>query len=132
MKDSQKALTTATTYPIQRHRQCLGLSPDAASGSEAASRDSPSQFNQEAQTMKKNYRKAFNELKALGAPVYEREDIETFGITSEEPGGYLWVNYWDGPRVWGSDTSPELDAILRKHGMHAECQNPGEWFVWEC
>ena len=81
--------------------------------------------------MKQKFRKAFNELKALGAPVYEREDIETFGLTSEKPGGDLWVNYWDGPRVWGSDTSPELDAILRKHGMHAECQNQGEWFVRE-
>ena len=70
--------------------------------------------------MKRNYRNAFNELKKAGAPVYVRDDIETFGLTSEEPNGYLWVNYYDGPRVWGSDTRPELDAILRKHRMFAE------------
>jgi len=43
---------------------------------------------------------------------------------------YLWVNYWEGYRVWGSDTNPKLDSTLKKHGLFAECVNPGEWGVY--
>jgi hypothetical protein len=32
--------------------------------------------------------------------------------------------------VWGSDTNPKLDSILKKHGLFAECVNPGEWGVY--
>ena len=81
--------------------------------------------------MKKNYRSAYNELKKLGAPVYTREDIEGFGITSEEVNSHEWVDYWNGYKFWGSDTSPKLDEILRKHGLFAQCMNPGEWHTYE-
>jgi len=81
--------------------------------------------------MKKNYRNAYNELKKAGAPVYTRDDLEGFGITSAELNSYEWVNYWEGYRVWGSDTSPKLDAILKKHGLFAECKNPEEWGVYQ-
>ena len=80
--------------------------------------------------MKKNYRKAYNELKKAGAPVYTRSDIEGFGITSEEANSHLWVDYYDGYGIWGSDTNPQLNAILSKHGLYAECKNPGEWGVY--
>lgn len=80
--------------------------------------------------MKKNYRNAFNELKKLGVPVFTRSDIDGFSISGEESNSYLWVNYWEGYRVWGSDTNPKLDSTLKKHGLFAECINPGEWGVY--
>jgi hypothetical protein len=81
--------------------------------------------------MQRNYRNAYNELKRAGVPVYTREDIKGFGISGEEANSYLWVNYWEGYKLWGSDTNPELDQMLRKHGLFAECKNPGEWGVYE-
>lgn len=80
--------------------------------------------------MKKNYRNAYNELKALGAPVFTRSDIEGFGITSEEANSHEWVNYYEGYRIWGNDTNPKLNAILEKHGLFAQCKNAGEWGVY--
>jgi hypothetical protein len=81
--------------------------------------------------MQRNYRSAYNELKKAGVPVFTREDVKGFSISGEEVNSYQWVNYWEGYRVWGSDTNPELDQMLRKHGLFAECANPGEWTVNE-
>jgi len=81
--------------------------------------------------MNKNYRNAYNELKKAGVPVYTREDIKGFGISGDEASSYKWVNYWEGYKFWGSDTNPVLDEMLRKHGLEAQCENPGEWHVYE-
>ena len=63
--------------------------------------------------MKKKFLNAYNELKNAGVPVYTREDIKGFGITSEEANSYKWVNYWEGYKFWGSDTNPVLDDALQ-------------------
>ena len=81
--------------------------------------------------MKRNFRNAYNELVKAGVPVYTRSDIDSFGISGEEVNSSDWVNYWEGYRIWGSDTNPVLDEMLRKHGLFAECKNPGEWGVYE-
>ena len=47
--------------------------------------------------MKREYIKAFNELKKMGVPVYVRDDMNgRFQISAEEPESYLWVDYYDG------------------------------------
>jgi hypothetical protein len=81
--------------------------------------------------MQRNYRNAYNELKKAGVPVFERADTKGFSISGEEVNSDHWVSYYHGYKLWGSDTNPELDQMLRKHGLFAECANPGEWKVCE-
>ena len=87
--------------------------------------------------MTRNHRLAFNALKKIGAPVYERSDIENFQISAE--GIYddydrdtLWADYYDGRNIpgWNFGINPLIDDILAKYDLHAEWINPGEIGVY--
>jgi len=88
--------------------------------------------------MKRNHRLAFNALKKIGAPVYERSDIENFQISAEGIyGDYdrdtIWADYYDGRNIpdWEFGVNPLITNILRKYDLHAEWINPGELGVYE-
>jgi hypothetical protein len=87
--------------------------------------------------MTRNHRLAFNALKKIGAPVYERSDIENFQISAEGIlGDYdrdtLWADYYDGHSIpgWNFGINPLIDNILAKYDLHAEWINPGEIGVY--
>ena len=88
--------------------------------------------------MKRDFRNAFNALKKIGAPVYERSDIENFqisaeGIMGEYDRDTLWANYYDGHSIpdWEFGINPLITKTLAKYGLHAEWINPGEIGVYE-
>lgn len=90
--------------------------------------------------MTRNHRLAFNALKKIGAPVYERSDIKNFQISAEGLSASdqydrdeLWANYYDGWSIdgWEFGINPKITKILDKYGLHAEWINPGEIGVYE-
>ena len=82
--------------------------------------------------MKRIFIKAFNELKKMGVPVYERDDMDgRFQISAEDPESYKWVNYYESPASWIFGVNPKVDAVLRKFGLFAEWINPGELGVYQ-
>jgi hypothetical protein len=88
--------------------------------------------------MKRAHRNAFNALKKIGAPVYERSDIENFQISAEGIYGdydrdICWANYYDGRNIpnWEFGINPLITDTLRKYGLHAEWINPAEIGVYE-
>jgi hypothetical protein len=88
--------------------------------------------------MKRNHRLAFNALKKIGAPVYERSDIENFqisaeGIIGEYDRDVCWANYYDGRNIpdWEFGINPLITDTLAKYGLHAEWINPGEIGVYD-
>jgi hypothetical protein len=83
--------------------------------------------------MKANFRKAFDELKKIGVPVYERDDMDgRFQISAEDPESYKWCDYYDEGRRsdWAFGVNPKVDSVLAKHGLFAEWINPGELGVY--
>lgn len=87
--------------------------------------------------MTRNHRLAFNALKKIGAPVYERSDIENFqisaeGILGEYNRDIMWADYYSGMNIpdWDFGVNPLITNILRKYGLHAEWINPGELGVY--
>ena len=87
--------------------------------------------------MKSNYKKAFIALQKIGAPVYERCDIENFQISAEGISGkyddsVLWADYFDGHMIadWDFGINPLITNTLAKFGLHAEWINPGEIGVY--
>jgi hypothetical protein len=78
--------------------------------------------------MKRPFLKAFNELKKLGCPMFERSDYEGgFFISAEDAASDDWADYyafvtsrWDGENI-----SPKLREVLDKHKLYAEWENPG-------
>ena len=87
--------------------------------------------------MTRNHRLAFNALKKIGAPVYERSDSENFQISAEGIyGDYdrdtCWADYYDGRNIpgWNFGINPLIDDILAKYDLHAEWINPGEIGVY--
>jgi hypothetical protein len=88
--------------------------------------------------MTKNHRLAFNALKKIGAPVYERSDIENFQISAEGiRGDYdrdtLWADFYEGYRIdgWDFGINPKITTILSRYNLHAEWINAGEIGVYE-
>ena len=88
--------------------------------------------------MKRNHRLAFNALKKIGAPVYQRSDIENFQISAEGIAGdydrdTLWADYYSGMSIpdWDFGINPKITKILDKYGLHAEWINAGEIGVYE-
>lgn len=80
--------------------------------------------------MKQKYQKAFDTLKAMGVPVYEHvDDNGNFSISAEEAGSDNWVSYYGSVPGWVFGVHPDLDAALRKHGMHAQWENPARLCV---
>ena len=84
--------------------------------------------------MKRQYIKAFNALKKLECPVYERHDDNgNFSISTEVATEEIWADYYDGWAIpgWECGVNPKITDTLRKLGLHAEWQNPGRLTVWE-
>ena len=88
--------------------------------------------------MKHQFRQAFNALKKIGAPVYERSDIEQFQISAEhnfddQYGGELWADFYDAQNLdgWNFGVNPKIDNILRRYNLHCEWINAGELGVYE-
>jgi len=76
--------------------------------------------------MKRNYRKAFTELKKMGCPVIEggwdRED--GFIISAEMNEHDIWADYYEqGYGHFG--VKQEVCDVLGKHDLFAEWINPG-------
>lgn len=92
--------------------------------------------------MKTNATKAFDKLKAIGAPVTEGGDYGHFVISAEDNYDEVWADYWDGPRLerrdpktgkilWAFGVNPKITRILDRHGLHAEWINPGMLGVYD-
>jgi hypothetical protein len=86
--------------------------------------------------MTRNHRLAFNALKKIGAPVYQRSDIENFQISAEGIAGEydrdtLWADFYEGHKFWDFGINPKITDILTKYGLHAEWINAGEIGVYE-
>lgn len=82
--------------------------------------------------MKRNFRLAFNKLKSLGVPVYERDDMDgRFQISAEDPESYKWCDYYDrGHPDWIFGVNPQVEGTLAKYGLFSEWINPGELGVY--
>lgn len=77
--------------------------------------------------MKRDNRKAYNELKKMGVPVFERIDRpETFLISAEEVNSYEWLDYHEGWRIpnWEFGVSDQITKVLDKHDLYCEWENP--------
>ena len=84
--------------------------------------------------MKRQYRLAYNALKKLGVPVYEREDLNgRFNISAEDPESYKWCDFYDGWNMlgWEFGVHPKIDEVLSKYGLFCEWINAGELGVYE-
>lgn len=82
--------------------------------------------------MKKQQRYAYNALKKLGAPVFERSDEpDTFGMSSEMENSYEWIDYYGEFRGGYPWISPEAEEVLSKYGLFFEWENPGCVFAYE-
>ena len=85
--------------------------------------------------MKANYRKAYNELKAISAPVidggYDGED--TFRISGEDNYPETWADYYREYPAGLDDfgVNLKINTILEKHDLFAEWINPGVLGVCE-
>jgi len=80
--------------------------------------------------LKRNERKAFNELKKLGAPVIERPDGDQDGAfvsSGEENYDVIWAQYWRNGEGELDDfgVNKKINAILAANGLFAEWINPG-------
>ena len=82
--------------------------------------------------MKRQFKRAYNALKTLGVPVFEREDKPgRFLISAEHTNSSDWVSYWEAPPTWNFGVHPALDAVLKRYGLFAEWENPGCLVVCE-
>jgi hypothetical protein len=82
--------------------------------------------------MRKQYRLAFNALKKLGVPVYEREDMDgCFQISAEEPESYNWCCSYSNRGDWNFGVNPIIDDTLAKYGLRCEWINAGELGVYK-
>lgn len=82
--------------------------------------------------MKRNYRNAYNALKTLGVPMFERWDRpERFFISAEETESYLWCNYYSTRSDWVFGVHPAIEATLKRYGLFPEWENPGCLVVCE-
>jgi hypothetical protein len=90
--------------------------------------------------MTRKHRLAFNALKKLNVPVYERCDIKNFQISAEHNfdtkfGDTLWADYYDGQMMMGNDwefgVNPIITKTLAKYGLYAEWINAGELGVYD-
>lgn len=82
--------------------------------------------------MKINYRKAFNKLKAIGAPVIEGgwNGEDTFRISGEYNDEKIWADYWN-QNFGHCGISHEIEQILTEHDLFAEWINGGVLGVYE-
>ena len=82
--------------------------------------------------MKRAQRFAFNELKKMGVPVFERSDYpDTFLISAEQSNSSDWAYYYSERPDWIFGVNPLIDKALRKRGLFAEWETPGALIVFE-
>ncbi len=83
--------------------------------------------------MKANQRKAYNHLKKMGVPLFERNDEpDTFFISAEDAESYKWVDYYNEfNRFYYFGVHTDIYEALAKFGLHAEWENPASLGVWE-
>ena len=81
--------------------------------------------------MKKQAQKAFDELKAINVPVFERDDIEYFGLSGED-GDYRIDYYNEDFESAESGIDNAIINILKKYNLFAEWENPGSAIVYDC
>jgi len=86
--------------------------------------------------MKRNIRTAFNQLKKIGAPVFEGgwDGQDTFRISGEHNyDGETWADYYEEfcPSDWEFGVNPRITQILDKNRCYAEWCNPGVLNVYE-
>lgn len=84
--------------------------------------------------MKQAHRHAYNALKKLGVPVFERADHKergNFGISAEHAASREFVDYYSMNPNWMFGVNPVVEAVLRKHRLMAEWANPGELTVYD-
>jgi len=85
--------------------------------------------------MKRNIRKAFTELKKIGAPVYEGgwNGGDTFRISGEENCNEIWADYYNefGSSEYEFGVSPKITSVLTKNGLYCEWCNAGVLDVYE-
>ena len=82
--------------------------------------------------MQRNYHRAYNQLRSIGAPVieggYNGED--TFRISGEDNCSETWADYYE--MEYGEfGVSPRIVQVLNQHGLFAEWINPGVLAVCE-
>lgn len=77
--------------------------------------------------MKSNFKRAFNQLKAIGAPVIEggwNGEDDTFRISAEDNSNRIWASYWD--QSYGQfGISKDIVQILEDNDIWPEWINPG-------
>ncbi|MFZ9131347.1 MAG: hypothetical protein ACO20M_05270 [Methylophilaceae bacterium] len=80
--------------------------------------------------MNKAFVSAFNELKAIGAPVRKEED--SFIISGEENYNEIWADYWEEftPTDW-EGINPKITKILEKYNLECGWENAGILSVYE-
>jgi len=85
--------------------------------------------------MKHHAKNAFNKLKRLGCPVFERDDVEYFIISAEYNSKEVWADYYmeysihkDAP-VPG--VHPKITEILEEFNLFAEWETPGGLIVYD-
>ena len=82
--------------------------------------------------MKRNYRNAYNALKTLGVPMFERDDRpERFFISAEHPESFDWCNYYSTRSDWVFGVNPAIETVLKRYGLFPEWENPGCLVVCE-
>lgn len=81
--------------------------------------------------MKRNARSAFNALKKLGVPVFERTDLMHFGISAEHEESYKFLDYYGEFRGGYPYIADEVTEILDKFNLYAEWENPGAVGVYD-
>ncbi|QGH74780.1 hypothetical protein MAL1_00001 [Bacteriophage DSS3_MAL1] len=83
--------------------------------------------------MKANERKAFNELKAIGAPVIERPEGDgdgPFVLSAEDNDSRIWADYYS-PEFGLFGVAQDVTDILESNGLFAEWINPGMVGVYQ-
>lgn len=81
--------------------------------------------------MKKNFRKAYDELKKMGAPVIEGgwSGEDTFRISGEDNYPIVWAEYYyEGDLTLSMDSSGvnhDINETLQANGLFAEWVNAG-------
>lgn len=83
--------------------------------------------------MKPKFKKAFDALKKIGAPVFTNADndqIGNFSISGEDNSDEVWAEYYC-PDFGVFGVSQRIEDVLAKFGLMCEWQNPGKLNVYE-
>lgn len=66
----------------------------------------------------------------MGVPVFERSDLESFGISGEHENSIYWADYWNQNPKWIFGLHPAAEKVLSENGMFAEWETPGNLIVY--